>query len=189
MNKILYSLLFVALFIYSCGTTESNKSSENKENKEEDKRKTELLQCNSLLEKIEKLTLSLEIESLLVKQWVNEQSRSDSKGKQELITLQKTIPVLIADIEKSSLKQFDSDVQELSKDYNKFDSKIEEIKDLLNSFESYENPTNLFMARALVEEDGEVEQTYNKIKFNCENLRLQIAQKKEHITMELSRHK
>ncbi len=173
-----YSLLFVFAFsclIYSC---QENKS-ETTSNSQEDKVNAELVQCDSLLAKTKRLASYLNTQFFLIKLWVKEQKRSDTKDRQQLISLQKSIPVLIDEIGNSKIKQFENYIQELSSDYQAFDLKIEEVKNLLNSFESYENAENVFMASVLVEDSGEIEQAFNKIKFDCENLMMQIELKLE----------
>ncbi|MFK8037553.1 MAG: SpoIIE family protein phosphatase [Crocinitomicaceae bacterium] len=126
-------------------------------------------------EKISDLRVQVNESKQLAIQWVNVQSRADSKSKIMLKALiRRKIPDIIGEIETLSQNWEDTISQNLFGNIQvqiaELFGSYQEIMDVLPDFASYDNDFTFFTARPLIDQDGPVQTLHRQIDFNLSTL-------------------
>lgn len=181
--------ILCSFILLSCGNTEEKSAKQIKMDEiqsEIDILEKELSIIDPQIELINQLKYEVNNIKLLTFHWVENQTRSDSKEKQELVESEKKCRDIIVKIKgnkefaalNSQIKSVDNQLEEVLLYVN-------DIKITLSSFESYENLSNIFLAKKLIEPDGELVLTLENLLLDINSLLIFCQKEKVQVQIEI----
>jgi hypothetical protein len=137
------------------------------------------------------LKLDLSNSHQYIQNWVNQQSRSDNPDKEKLrVIMNRQVPSLLENLDRYSSNWSENKAGSYKKLKTEIDSLFtiyREVQDMYHSFESYDDPTIVFVGRELIHPSGEIDTQINKVKFLLDDLILVFTNEFQKLNNQMNR--
>jgi len=186
--KIITSII-ITFLLFSCGNTEEKSAKQIKMDEiqsEIDTLEKELSNIDTQIEIIGQLKYEVNNIKLLTLHWVENQTRSDSKEKMELIECEKKCIEIIAKIKDSKdFEMLNSQIKDIAQQLDEVLILVNEIKTTLPDFASYEDLSNQFLTQVMIEPGGDFDLTIENLLLEINSLKIFCQKEKAQVQIEI----